>query len=58
MPIISDSSPIIMMIPNLMILKKIAIYIETGADGIFNDGDYLLFYGQGTGQVEIQFIVR
>lgn len=29
-------------------LEQIAIYIETGSDGIFNSGDYLLFYGQGT----------
>ena len=31
-------------------LKQIAIYIETGSDGIFSSGDYLLFYGQGTGR--------
>ncbi len=31
-------------------LKQIAIYIETGSDGIFNSGDYLLFYGKGTGR--------
>ncbi len=31
-------------------LKQIAIYFETGSDGIFNSGDYLLFYGQGTGR--------
>jgi hypothetical protein len=31
-------------------LIEIALYTETGADGIFNEGDYLLFYGQGTGR--------
>lgn len=31
-------------------LKEIAIFKATGNDGIFNDGDYLLFYGQGTGR--------
>ncbi len=29
-------------------LKEIAIYTETGSDGVFNEGDYLLFYGQCT----------
>ncbi len=29
-------------------LKEIAIYTNTGSDGIFNEGDYLLFYGKGT----------
>ena len=29
-------------------LKEIAIYAETGSDGIFNEGDYLLFYGKAT----------
>ncbi|HLN20043.1 MAG TPA: type IX secretion system sortase PorU [Bacteroidales bacterium] len=29
-------------------LKEIAIYQATGTDGIFNEGDYILFYGQGT----------
>ncbi len=29
-------------------LKKIAYKTETGSDGIFNDGDYLLFYAEGT----------
>ncbi|MCX6333212.1 MAG: type IX secretion system sortase PorU [Bacteroidia bacterium] len=31
-------------------LEQIAIYLETGSDGIFNSGDYLLFYGQATGR--------
>jgi len=31
-------------------LIQIAIYLEKGSDGIFNAGDYLLFYGQGTGR--------
>ena len=29
-------------------LKEISIQLETGQDGIFNEGDYLLFYGKGT----------
>ena len=29
-------------------LREIAIYTETGPDGIFNEGDFLLFYGKGT----------
>ncbi|OFY61505.1 MAG: hypothetical protein A2V64_01125 [Bacteroidetes bacterium RBG_13_43_22] len=29
-------------------LLEIATYLQTGSDGIFNEGDYLLFYGQGT----------
>ena len=29
-------------------LKKIAYKAETGSDGVFNDGDYLLFYAEGT----------
>ncbi|MBN2215213.1 MAG: type IX secretion system sortase PorU [Bacteroidales bacterium] len=29
-------------------LKENAIYMEKGSDGIFNTGDYILFYGQGT----------
>jgi len=31
-------------------LKEIAVMMVTGSDGIFNEGDYLLFYGQGTGR--------
>ena len=33
-------------------LSEVAIYTATGTDGIFNEGDYLLFYGQGTGRWE------
>ncbi len=29
-------------------LKEISILLVKGSDGIFNDGDYLLFYGSGT----------
>ncbi len=29
-------------------LRKIAVHVETGIDGIFNEGDYLLFYAEGT----------
>jgi len=28
-------------------LARIPIYIEKGSDGVFNEGDYLLFYGRG-----------
>ncbi len=31
-------------------LKEVAVQIYTGSDGIFNEGDYILFYGQGTGR--------
>src|SRR5664279_3888206 len=29
-------------------LNEISIQINSGSDGIFNEGDYLLFYGKGT----------
>jgi len=29
-------------------LREIAIYADTGIDGIFNEGDFILFYGKGT----------
>jgi len=29
-------------------LKEISIYTSTGTDNIFNEGDYLLFFGKGT----------
>jgi hypothetical protein len=29
-------------------LKEISIFTTTGTDGIFNEGDFLLFYGKGT----------
>jgi hypothetical protein len=29
-------------------LREISIFTSTGSDGIFNEGDYLLFYGKGT----------
>lgn len=31
-------------------LEEIAVCLNTGADGVFNEGDYLLFYAQGTGR--------
>ena len=31
-------------------LRELALYFVNGTDGIFNEGDYLLFYGQGTGR--------
>jgi hypothetical protein len=29
-------------------LPEISVYINKGSDGVFNSGDYLLFYGRGT----------
>ncbi|MDR2692509.1 MAG: type IX secretion system sortase PorU [Dysgonamonadaceae bacterium] len=29
-------------------LPEVSVYIDKGADGIFNSGDFLLFYGRGT----------
>jgi hypothetical protein len=29
-------------------LPEVAVYINKGSDGVFNAGDYLLFYGRGT----------
>ncbi len=31
-------------------LKELAILTFTGSDGLFNEGDYLLFYAKGTGR--------
>ena len=31
-------------------LKELSIYTSNGNDGIFNEGDYLLFFGKGTGR--------
>jgi len=31
-------------------LSEIALSFETGSDGTFNEGDYILFYGQATGR--------
>ena len=31
-------------------LKELSILTVTGSDGIFNEGDYLLFYAKGTGR--------
>ena len=31
-------------------LKELSILTVTGSDGIFNEGDYLLFFAQGTGR--------
>ena len=28
-------------------LPEVAVYMNKGADGVFNSGDYILFYGQG-----------
>ena len=29
-------------------LRKMAVYVERGQDGLFNEGDYILFYGNST----------
>ncbi len=29
-------------------LQKTAVYVERGQDGVFNEGDYILFYGNST----------
>jgi hypothetical protein len=31
-------------------LKELSIFMNTGSDGIFNNGDYLLFYAKSTGK--------
>jgi hypothetical protein len=31
-------------------LKELSVYLNSGNDGIFNEGDYLLFYARGTGK--------
>jgi hypothetical protein len=31
-------------------LKELPIYLNLGGDGVFNEGDYLLFYAKGTGR--------
>ncbi len=33
--------------PKIDDLPEVSIWMEKGADGIFNSGDYILFYGQG-----------
>ena len=35
-------------IPFVDDLQEIAVYVNKGADGVFNAGDFLLFYGRGT----------
>jgi len=34
-------------LPKIDDLPELAIYMENGADGVFNAGDYVLFYAQG-----------
>ena len=29
-------------------LPEISLYVNKGSDGVFNSGDYILFYAQGT----------
>jgi hypothetical protein len=31
-------------------LRELSLYLNTGNDGIFNEGDYLLFFAKGTGR--------
>jgi hypothetical protein len=31
-------------------LKEMSLFLSTGSDGIFNEGDYLLFFAKGTGR--------
>lgn len=31
-------------------LKETTVWMDRGSDGVFNEGDYMLFYGQGTGR--------
>lgn len=33
--------------PKIDDLPEVAIYMNKGSDGVFNSGDYILFYGQG-----------
>lgn len=35
------------MLPKHDDLPEVAVWMEKGADGVFNAGDYILFYGQG-----------
>ncbi len=35
-------------IPYIDDLQEIAVYVNKGSDGVFNSGDFLLFYGRGT----------
>ncbi len=39
-------------------LREIAIFTNTGSDGIFNEGDYLLFYGKGPNRWTYDYTVR
>src|ERR1035437_6045625 len=34
-------------LPKIDDLPELAIYMDKGSDGVFNSGDYILFYGQG-----------
>jgi len=39
-------------------LKEIAIYTSSGSDGIFNEGDYLLFYGTAPGRINYNSVSK
>jgi hypothetical protein len=39
-------------------LKEISIQVVKGSDGIFNEGDYLLFYGMGTNRWKYKVSAR
>jgi hypothetical protein len=34
--------------PSIDDLPEVSVYLHKGGDGVFNSGDYLLFYGRGT----------
>jgi hypothetical protein len=39
-------------------LREIAVFTYTGSDGVFNEGDYLLFYGKGTNRWTYDYSTR
>ena len=39
-------------------LKELSIHISKGSDGIFNSGDYILFYGQGPNEWDFDGISK
>ncbi len=39
-------------------LREVPLFISAGTDGIFNEGDYLLFYGKATHRWQFNYITR
>lgn len=39
-------------------LKEIPVYLSTGSDGIFNDGDFLLFFGKATNRWQFNYTTK